>query len=616
MPGPIVHLIVQQRLRAALNALPGGSDYAGLLNTGQCSPYTAFGSIGPDFLFFTMREYGDPLADLVNFMFKAYDAFEPIISFYETYVQPVEATIEDAVTNIDETLFQGLFGDLKATANMLSSTAHAAVASVVVDNVDLFYPFYPKIQKGLPETDWYWFDFLHYRRTGAFASMMWDIAGSDTDLRRYVIGYTSHIGTDVVGHPFVNAIVGGPYRSHWHRHKLVENWIDAYARNWYTDLPSTKNCLNLQPGDTYIPNAISGSLYYRLTEFPGKRLPDKLKKMFTKAMQTVYGSIPHPPMLFEDDVDAAYRLWQAWFERSTTIGDAQPPTPIPPPGSGAASLVNDYVSGFPPFPGGGSAPGGPGGGGGFSIKKLFKAILDFVDWVASTVSYTGSWIISHAHDILSLPFAEAIGLVKWLLYQIRKGLWEVYDNLRFILVLGGYIFPEPRDLSKNPWGNALLNTDHAHLTGGPHATFAKYPLKQESHGLFGTTEHHLVYPDTVQEQPYAEPMPMPFMGQDPRVFIDQSHPYNAYMEHLYDSTAPYGSGAQVDRTHDVDQQTWNTAQFGNAIDFSARLIVQRIAKLPNFNLDGDRGYGWKTWRADDPVHIETSIIVPVQYIDF
>ena len=51
------------------------------------------------------------------------------------------------------------------------------------------------------------------------------------------------------------------------------------------------------------------------------------------------------------------------------------------------------------------------------------------------------------------------------------------------------------------------------------------------------------------------------------------------------------------------------------MSFSARLIAQKLKDLPNFNLDGDRGYGWKTWRADDPPNINTNNPVPVHYID-
>lgn len=288
MPAGMTHLIVQQRLPAYLRELGGekGREYANLLDADPCSPYAGFGSMGPDFLFFSLKEYGTPLDELTNFLFDVYDALVPLISFYEDNIEPVVDKIEDAIATLDQSLFQGLFGQIKDTADLLSNTALNTAAVVVTGNVDLFYPFYPKIQQGKPEDEWYWFDFLHYRRTGQFASEMWRMAGSDDDLKRYVLGYSSHIGTDVVGHPFVNAITGGPYRTHWHRHKLVENWIDAYARNYYPDDKKTLKCLKLSAKDTYIPNSISGSYYYRLTEFNGGRLPEPLANLLSKAMQS------------------------------------------------------------------------------------------------------------------------------------------------------------------------------------------------------------------------------------------------------------------------------------------------------------------------------------------
>lgn len=609
MPGIITHLIVQQRLHASLRELGGenGRDFSDLLQKDICSHYAGFGSIGPDFLFFSLKEYGTPLDELVNFIFGVYDAFEPLIDFYEDNIEPIKDSLEDAVAAVDQALFQGLFSQLKVTADLANSTALNAVAVIVTKNIDLFYPFYPKVQQGAKEDEWYWFDFLHYRRTGRFCSTMWNLSKNDDDLRRYCLGYASHIGTDVVGHSFVNAIVGGPYRTHWHRHKLVENWIDARARNFYPDSASTIGCLELEPKDKYVSNGISGSYYYRLCKFPNGKLPQKLGKMFLKAVDKTYGNMPHPITFSFADLDTTYRLWLKWFERSTTIGSAVKPTPVPPPGGAASTLINDYVNGFPSFPG----PGG--GGGGFNIGGIFAAIFRFAEWLVDVVSYTFTWIIQHAADIVTLPYVEAIATLKWLLYQIQKGIYEIYDNLRFMLVIGGYIFPEPQDLAKSPWGQALLNTSYVHLTGGATADFRKYPRKQETHGLLGTTEHHLIYPGTIQEQPHAEPAPVPFHGVFPEAFISQGFPYSPTIEKLYGCIEPYGAGNKF--THTVDQNTWSTAQLGNALNFCARLISQRMAKLPNFNLDADRGYGWKTWRAVDPAHIETNNPVHVNYID-
>jgi hypothetical protein len=609
MPGPIVHLIVEQQLaRQLLRFKTQGKPFSDLLNADKCSPYAGFGSMGPDFLFFSLKEYGTPLDDLVNFIFGVYDAFQPIIDFYEENIEPVVDDLEDAIAAVDDALFQGLFQQIKATASAASTTLMNAVAVVVTSEIDLFYPFYPKIQKGAPETDWYWVDFLHYRRTGRFTSEMWKLAGADKDLQRYVLGYTSHIGSDVVGHPFVNAVVGGPYRMHWKRHKFVENWIDAYSRNHYPDSPDTISCLSLGEDDTYLAKAVSGSYYYRLTEFPDAKLPDKLAELFAKALETTYGDIDHPVSMSPDDIDTTYRLWQMWFERTTSIGDAVKPTPVPPPGGAAITLITDLLSGFP------SPPGLPGpGGGGFSVLDIFAAMFAFAKWLVDTLTYLVDWIIDHAIDIVTLPYTEALALLKWLLYQVQKAIYEIYDILRFLLVLQGYIFPEPRDLVKWPWGQATVNTAFAHLAGGPPASFAQYPRKQVAHGRFGTTEHHLVYPGTLQELPAAEPAPLSFHGVFPPAFITQNYPFSPVIEGLYACDTPYGSTASA--SDFIDSNTWSTAQLGSALGFSARLIAFKLGDLPNFNLDGDRGYGWKTWRADDPVNIDTNNPVPVHYID-
>lgn len=612
MPGPIVHLLNIQSLPPYLRELGGdrGNKLADILAAEPCSPYAGFGAQGPDFLVFSLKEYGTPLDEFANFLFGVYDALEPFIDFYEEVIEPVEDAIDDAVTAVDEALFNGIIGDIGDTANLMASALQAWIAKLATSSVDLFYPFYPKVQQGAPEDDWYWFDTWHYRRTGIFASTLWKLAQGDDDLMRYAIGYGSHIGGDVAGHPFVNAIVGGPYRSHWHRHHLIENWIDAYSRARYKDSKRTKKCLNIGPDDTYVPNAISGSYYYRLTEFPGGKLPGKLADMLVKAVDLTYGATVAPTPLNATDFDTTYRLWQKWFERVTSIGSARKPTPVPPPGSAAAALFGSYASGFPSPPG---SSGGSSGGGGFSILGLFAAIAAFVKWLIDALAYTVEWIITHALDIFALPLTEALALVKWLLYQIRKFVWQIYDECRFSLVLGAYLHPEPGDFARSPWGTAFINTASAGSTGGPSPYFGSpYPRKQEVHGLLGPTEHHLVYPGTLEEKPSSEAAPKPFYGANPDVVVGGWHAYDPTVENLYSAKEPYGP--TNDFTHHVDQNTWGTHQFGSIPAFTARLLSQRIDDLPNFNLDADRGYGWKTWRAHAP-DIETQNPVPVDYID-
>ncbi len=403
----------------------------------------------------------------------------------------------------------------------------------------------------------------------------------------------------------MNAVTGGPYRTHWHRHKLVETWIDAYARRRYSDALGIKACLDLTNRDTYVPDAVAGSYYSRLTRFERVQMPSKLSNMLETALEDVYDGIDHPPFLSATDFNTTYKLWHKWFEYVTSIGAAQPPTPAPPPGAAATQLINDFASGIPgpPFP-----AGNPGGG--FNVLGLFAAMLALVQWLIDSLAYMIDWIVQHAGEILLLPYTEALATANWLVYQVQKAIWEIYDNLRFALVLAGYTFPEARDLDKSPWGDAFVNTAFAHLTGGPPVKFDHYPLKQEAHGFTGPTEHHLPYPSTPLEVPKTEAAPEPFFGAYPEAFIDRSYEYSGYIENLYRCIEAYGSTDSF--TNHVNSSSWSTGQFGSAIDFSA--IGSHLAHLPNFNLDGDRGYGWKTWRAREPEEMETNP-VEVSYID-
>ena len=57
------------------------------------------------------------------------------------------------------------------------------------------------------------------------------------------------VAADTVGHPYVNAISGGPYRSHAQRHKGSENYQDVFnflgVRDWRAPVnPLTADCVD------------------------------------------------------------------------------------------------------------------------------------------------------------------------------------------------------------------------------------------------------------------------------------------------------------------------------------------------------------------------------------
>lgn len=608
MPGPISHLIIQQRLPGALENLGGdpGRQLAATLRRDPCSPYTAFGAQGADFLFFSLKEYEGPADELFNTVFDVYDALRPLIDFYDHSLAPLVEQIEEAVIESLDDVFDGAVSAMQATIDQLMTTLTTAGAAVFVDNVDLFHPLKPRVQMGRNEDHWYWTDMLHTRRPGAFVSNLWKLAGRDEDLQRYVIGYGSHVGTDVAFHPYVNAVVGGPYRMHWHRHHLVENWIDAHVRQSHGDLPSTVRCLDLTPEDGHRADSIAASHYARLCTFADGVLPAKLAGMFRDAMVETYGDMTHhPEFLSGDDIDTAYRLWLAWLEQATSIGDLMEPSPVPPPGGHTESLVNDFVAHAPSLP---SHPVG-----GFDLFGILEALFDYAKWAFDAVVHAVDWLGGNFHNIVLLPATEALQFVKWVLYGIRKGLWEVYDKARFRLVLEGLLYPSPRDLAVYPWSMAFLQPSTAHLAGGPPADFHRYPRRETNHALFGTSWHHLAYPQTSPEYPLTAPAPLPFERATPDDVLTGTFAYNHYAEHHHTTTAPYGPDTTA--THHVNTTSWDSPQFGSALSFTAHLLSRGLDRIPDYSLDGDRGYAWKAWKAANPAGIETANPLDTAYHD-
>ena len=111
----------------------------------------------------------------------------------------------------------GLFAGVLEGANLLTDAGGISSLSH-----QFFQMFVPGLQKNEKEKDWYWFDMLHYRQTGNFAYNLVKSATSNRE-KALAFGYLSHIATDVVGHAYVNQIVGTAYRLNVHRHVTAEN---------------------------------------------------------------------------------------------------------------------------------------------------------------------------------------------------------------------------------------------------------------------------------------------------------------------------------------------------------------------------------------------------------
>ncbi len=76
-------------------------------------------------------------------------------------------------------------------------------------------------------------ELMRWRKSGEFAQALLEAAGNDERLKAYAYGYMVHVAAAVTGQPFINSIAGGPYRTHWWRHRLATNYVDSWVNGFY-----------------------------------------------------------------------------------------------------------------------------------------------------------------------------------------------------------------------------------------------------------------------------------------------------------------------------------------------------------------------------------------------
>lgn len=184
--------------------------------------------------------------------------------------------------------------------------------------MDLFEEFTPPISKDASVSkvnDWWLADLAHQRRTVDFSRSLWDHSRGNPRLEAYTLGYLTHVGGDASGHPLVNMIVGGPCRTQWRRHGLIEKAQDTHYWNKYRgqrvsdshahkliemEKPSSPTLLPDMPED--LIDLISNAINKNYSEFNLKNgLPDR------------------------DSINNMYRLYYRYLRSSSTLGGVNMP---------------------------------------------------------------------------------------------------------------------------------------------------------------------------------------------------------------------------------------------------------------------------------------------------
>jgi hypothetical protein len=185
---------------------------------------------------------------------------------------------------------------------------------------------------------------------------------------------------------------------------------------------------------------------------------------------------------------------------------------------------------------------------------------------------------------LALPVTVLLAL----LYGIQLLMYEVYQSARLLLSLEGFFTPEPADLVSSH--GRTLTTTFQGATGG-----VGYPRFRDP------PRSHLVYPRAGLEAPSTVADFVP---------SDEHTTARGFISEL-----PFDLSALFDYAESASPEATRTLasagrRIGNAVDLTAWLIQtvsdsgaderSRAVAHTDWNLDSDRGYGYKTWAGDVP----------------
>jgi Zinc dependent phospholipase C len=471
--------------------------------------------------------------------------------------------------------FGNLVKQLAETAQIVLGTLEGSLTASLISLNDLISgsPSFPisQIQKEEPETKWNWGDLLHDRRSGIFARMI-NQKSSQTNNQSwlsYSLGYKSHLMTDLVGHPYVNQVVGGPARGWNMRHTIAEKFMDAkafYRRN---------RDINISKIDSRM-RSLNNTDLKNLT----RMLEEQLKSLIVSSSGMPY-SLPKAPEA--DDIEDAYNSMVDIFGYITNDLYVHPPTRpnivIPPLPGQYGSITNAIGSLRPPS------------GGHLSLADILKLLLYALLLLPSILAD----IAKAAADIL-------LGVITYpmraLLYLLESFLYKIYRSIRWYLVLAGVAFPCLDELNSD-LGRQFITCPN------PDERYPRHPKiistwTERLNALnrileFKATDEIYLYYPSMQPPEFPTHLSSVYpSGIDPEYFINQLQIDQTFFKNWKSITKPDDLKNIV---HWPSQPPAKKGGFGNAVDLTL-FYNQNESFFDNINLDSDRGYGFNQWACD------------------
>ena len=232
----------------------------------------------------------------------------------------------------------------------------------------------------------------------------------------------------------------------------------------------------------------------------------------------------------------------------------------------------------------------------------FQAAQAYVDWALDAATAVMNAVGDALSDYLEEPVENTLKFIQALTYWVACMLYDVYRMVHQVLALAGLAYPEPDDTAlTNPVAEALITTRHVDYKQFPILKTPGQPhLDTRSHVSFMTKRDGPTFPYdgprfTYQhcEQPATVASYYQFEANTtPDVFIDVV-PLDKTL------LSEYARASTPQDTRDL--QTKNKKHFGNAVDLTLFILdnkddddLQDVV-FCNWNLDADRGYGYRTW---------------------
>ncbi|RYG89261.1 MAG: hypothetical protein EON59_01660 [Alphaproteobacteria bacterium] len=487
----------------------------------------------------------------------------------ETLIETLKlgAAVGLGSVNVQNPLFNFVGSDGKFMSLAFIAELKNRGPTLLVESADNFgFPFryfgHPQTDDGAwkqPEpigdySKWWWMDMLHYRRTGQFARELL-LQATDSVQRSYARGYMSHVAGDICGHPFVNSLVGGPFRNHAYRHIVLESLADTWLWN--------------QQGRGDILDARLDS-QVRLS----REEIESVSQLILGAMKSVYQDPELPSQLPNrypdvEDLVGAHDL-MTWYLELSTGGSIKRPSP--PPGNipDVVREMQALVSRNQPgkFP----KPTGTG----------LEFIIAVLGWLLKGVVLLAM--------ILTLPLAlmarMAAAAPRWLLYFIHLAIYMIHSGIRTLLALMGWGYAGAEDFE-----NFGFLEDW--ITASSEADGNTYP--RETMPLPKPPFYWLIPPNLMANVEQPPTLASPIQGQvTPFWMLDPANkmePDPAVLDALIRAADPAA-------TVRIEQQlvASGSGGFGNAVDFTIALLDGSLP-VPDLDLDGDRGFGYRPWEG-------------------